>query len=178
MTALAVTRERERGTMENLLAMPVRPLEVMAGKIIPYVLIGGVQVMVVLAAARLLFGVPFEGSLLLFGLATLLFITVNLAVGFTFSTVAQNQLQAMQMSFFFIMPSILLTGFAFPFRGMPGWAQAIGEAMPATHFLRVVRGVMLKGADLQQMSPEIAVLALSLVVVAAVAVSRYKVTLD
>jgi ABC-2 type transport system permease protein len=178
MTALAVTRERERGTMENLLAMPVRPIEVMAGKIAPYILIGTVQVMVVLAAARLLFDVPFVGSYGLFCAATLLFITVNLAIGFTFSTIARNQLQAMQMSFFFIMPSILLTGFAFPFRGMPGWAQAIGEAMPATHFLRVVRGVMLKGADLQQMSPEIAVLALTLVIVAAVAVSRYKVTLD
>jgi ABC-2 type transport system permease protein len=178
MTALAVTRERERGTMENLLAMPVRPIEVMAGKIAPYILIGTVQVMVVLAAARVLFDVPFVGSYGLFCAATLLFITVNLAIGFTFSTIARNQLQAMQMSFFFIMPSILLTGFAFPFRGMPGWAQAIGEAMPATHFLRVVRGVMLKGADLQQMSPEIAVLALSLVVVAAVAVGRYKVTLD
>ncbi|RPH74360.1 MAG: ABC transporter permease [Hyphomicrobiales bacterium] len=178
MTALAVTRERERGTMENLLAMPVRPIEVMAGKIAPYILIGTVQVMVVLAAARVLFDVPFVGSYGLFCAATLLFITVNLAIGFTFSTIARNQLQAMQMSFFFIMPSILLTGFAFPFRGMPGWAQAIGEAMPATHFLRVVRGVMLKGADLQQMSPEIAVLALTLVIVAAVAVSRYKVTLD
>ncbi len=108
----------------------------------------------------------------------LLFITVNLAIGFTFSTIARNQLQAMQMSFFFIMPSILLTGFAFPFRGMPGWAQAIGEAMPATHFLRVIRGVMLKGADLQQMSPEIAVLGLTLVIVVTVAVGRYKVTLD
>jgi ABC-2 type transport system permease protein len=178
MTALAVTRERERGTMENLLAMPVRPIEVMAGKIAPYILIGTVQVMVVLAAARVLFDVPFVGSYGLFCAATLLFITVNLAIGFTFSTIARNQLQAMQMSFFFIMPSILLTGFAFPFRGMPGWAQAIGEAMPATHFLRVVRGVMLKGADFQQMSPEIAVLALTLVIVAAVAVSRYKVTLD
>jgi ABC-2 type transport system permease protein len=178
MTALAVTRERERGTMENLLAMPVRPIEVMAGKIAPYILIGTVQVMVVLAAARVLFDVPFVGSYALFCTATLLFITVNLSIGFTFSTIARNQLQAMQMSFFFIMPSILLTGFAFPFRGMPGWAQAIGEAMPATHFLRVVRGVMLKGADFQQTAPEIAVLALTLVIVAAVAVSRYRVTLD
>jgi ABC-2 type transport system permease protein len=178
MTALAVTRERERGTMENLLAMPVRPMEVMAGKIIPYVLIGAVQVMVVLAAAKLLFGVPFEGSLALFAIATLLFITVNLAIGFTFSTVAQNQLQAMQMSFFFLMPSILLSGFAFPFRGMPGWAQVIGEALPVTHFLRVVRGLMLKGASAPQIAPELAVLSLMLTIVVALAISRYRETLD
>ena len=178
MTALAVTRERERGTMENLLAMPVRPIEVMAGKIAPYILIGGVQVAVVLLAARVLFGVPFTGSFLLFGVATLLFITVNLAIGFAFSTIAQNQLQAMQMSFFFLMPSILLSGFAFPFRGMPGWAQAIGEVIPATHFLRIVRGLMLKAATAPQLANELAILAFSLVVVAAIAISRYRVTLD
>jgi ABC-2 type transport system permease protein len=178
MTALAVTRERERGTMENLLAMPVSAMEVMAGKITPYIVIGGVQVTVVLTAARLLFGVPFEGSPVLFGVATLLFITVNLAIGFTFSTIAQNQLQAMQMSFFFLMPSILLTGFAFPFRGMPGWAQAIGEALPATHFLRIVRGLMLKAASFDQVATELAVLALTLVIVSAIAISRYRVTLD
>jgi ABC-2 type transport system permease protein len=178
MTALAVTRERERGTMENLLAMPVRPIEVMFGKIAPYIVIGTVQVAVVLVAAKLLFGVPFEGTPLLFGAATVLFITVNLAVGFTFSTIAQNQLQAVQMSFFFLMPAILLSGFAFPFRGMPGWAQVIGEALPATHFIRIVRGVMLKGASLDQVAGEIAVLAFMLVVVATVAVSRYRVTLD
>jgi ABC-2 type transport system permease protein len=178
MTALAVTRERERGTMENLLAMPVRPLEVMAGKIAPYVLIGAVQVAVVLTAAKVLFQVPFEGSAPMFAAATLLFITLNLAIGFTFSTVAQNQLQAMQMSFFFLMPSILLSGFAFPFRGMPDWAQAVGEVLPATHFLRVVRGIMLKGASLSQIAGEVAVLGLMLVIVWAVAISRYRVTLD
>lgn len=178
MTALAVTRERERGTMENLLSMPVRPLEVMAGKIAPYILIGGVQVAVVLGAARILFGVPFEGSFVLFGIATLLFITVNLAIGYTFSTVAQNQLQAMQMSVFFLMPSILLSGFAFPFRGMPGWAQAIGEALPVTHFLRVVRALMLKAATASQVAPELAVLSLMLVMVVALAISRYRETLD
>jgi ABC-2 type transport system permease protein len=178
MTALAVTRERERGTMENLLAMPVRPIEVMAGKIAPYILIGGVQVAVVLIAAKILFGVPFVGNFPLFGAATLLFITVSLALGFTFSTIAQNQLQAVQMSFFFLMPSILLSGFAFPFRGMPGWAQALGEALPVTHFLRAVRGVMLKGADASQMAGELAVLGLMLIVVAALAISRYRVTLD
>ena len=178
MTALAVTRERERGTMENLLAMPVRPLEVMAGKIAPYILIGAVQVAVILAASRLLFGVPFEGSFLIFAIGTLLFITVNLALGFTFSTIAENQLQAVQMSFFFLMPSILLSGFAFPFRGMPDWAQVIGEALPNTHFVRIMRGLMLKGASFDQIAPEVAVLALMLLVVGAVAMARYRVTLD
>ncbi len=178
MTALAVTRERERGTMENLLAMPVRPIEVMVGKIAPYIIIGAIQVSVVLIAAKILFGVPFAGSFTLFGVATLLFITVNLALGFTFSTISQNQLQAVQMSFFFLMPSILLSGFAFPFRGMPEWAQAIGEALPVTHFLRIVRGLMLKGASFEQIASEVAVLVLMLVIVSVVAISRYRVTLD
>lgn len=178
MTALAVTREHERGTMENLLAMPVRPIEVMVGKIAPYIVIGAIQVSVVLIAANILFGVPFVGSFALFGVATLLFITVNLALGFTFSTISQNQLQAVQMSFFFLMPSILLSGFAFPFRGMPGWAQAIGEALPVTHFLRIVRGLMLKGANFEQIASEVAVLLLMLVIVSALAISRYRVTLD
>ena len=178
MTALAVTRERERGTMENLLAMPVKPIEVMAGKIAPYVLIGAVQVAVIVGAARVLFGVPFVGGFGLFAVATLLFITINLAIGFAFSTLAQNQLQAMQMSIFFLLPSILLSGFAFPFRGMPVWAQAIGETIPATHFLRIVRGLMLKGATASQLSEELAVMALMLVIVVALAISRYKVTLD
>jgi len=178
MTALSVTRERERGTMENLLSMPVRPLEVMIGKIAPYIVIGGVQVAVVLIAAQILFGVPILGDLTLLMAATLLFITVNLAVGFTFSTVAQNQLQAMQMSFFFMMPSILLSGFAFPFRGMPEWAQIIGETLPATHFLRIVRGVMLKGADASEIASAIIALFILLAFVSAVALSRYRVTLD
>ncbi|MFO1033318.1 MAG: ABC transporter permease [Hyphomicrobiales bacterium] len=178
MTALAVTREYERGTMENLLAMPVKPLEVMVGKIAPYVIIGGVQVAVVLVASALLFQVPFLGNPAFFGLATLLYITVNLAVGYTFSTVARNQLQAMQLSFFFMLPSILLSGFAFPFRGMPLWARLIGEALPATHFIRITRGVMLKGASFAQMAPEVLALALMLVIVGSVAVSRFRVTLD
>ncbi len=177
-TALAVTREYERGTMENLLAMPVKPLEVMAGKILPYVLIGAVQVAVVLTASRILFNVPFLGAPWLFGVATLLFITVNLAIGFTFSTVARNQLQAVQMSIFFMLPSILLSGFAFPFRGMPGWAQTLGTILPATHFIRISRGIMLKGATFAQLGSEVSVLALMLVIVGAVAVSRYRVTLD
>mgnify|MGYP001267570442 CR=1 FL=1 len=178
MTALAVTRERERGTMENLLAMPVRPLEVMIGKITPYVLVGYVQVLVILLAARLLFAVPFQGSVLVLSSATLLFIAANLAVGFTFSTVARNQLQAMQMSFFFFLPSLLLSGFMFPFRGMPGWAQALGELLPLTHFLRVVRGVLLKGSGPAEILPELAPIAAFLLAVSVVALRRYRQTLD
>lgn len=178
MTSLAVTRERERGTMENLLAMPIKPVEVMIGKIAPYILIGCVQVVVIIAVAKLLFNVPIVGSLPILALATLLFITVNLAVGFTFSTIAENQLQAMQMSFFFLLPSILLSGFAFPFRGMPLWAQYIGEALPNTHFLRIVRGVMLKGATVSEIASEMLALVVLIAIVSAVALSRYKVTLD
>jgi len=178
MTALAVTRERERGTMENLLAMPVRPIEVMIGKIVPYIVIGAVQVTVILLVSRLLFDVAVQGSVVLLATGTALFITVNLAIGFTISTLTQNQLQAMQASFFMMLPSILLSGFMFPFRGMPVWAQWIGEALPATHFMRVVRGVMLKGAGFDDISTELAALLAMLLIVSLVAVSRYKVTLD
>ena len=178
MTALAVTRERERGTMENLLAMPVRPIEVMIGKIVPYIAIGAVQVVVILLVAWLLFGVGVEGSLLLFCLGTALFITANLAIGFTISTLTQNQLQAMQASFFLMLPSILLSGFMFPFRGMPAWAQWIGEGLPATHFMRIVRGVMLKGAGFGSISAELAALLAILLIVSMLAISRYRVTLD
>jgi ABC-2 type transport system permease protein len=178
MTALAVTRERERGTMENLLSMPVRPIEVMIGKILPYVAIGAVQVAVFLLVARFLFDVGVEGSLALLSIGTVLFITVNLALGFTISTVTQNQLQAMQASMFVFLPSILLSGFMFPFAGMPQWAQFLGQGMPATHFIRIVRGVMLKGADLNDISTELAALFVILLVVSGLAISRYKVTLD
>jgi ABC-2 type transport system permease protein len=178
MTALAVTRERERGTMENLLAMPVRPIEVMIGKIVPYIGIGSVQVIVILLISRLMFGIETEGSVALLGLGTALFITVNLAIGFTISTVTQNQLQAMQASFFFMLPSILLSGFMFPFRGMPHWAQWLGEVLPATHFMRVVRGLMLKGAGFDDVSFELAAMVGLLLLVSAVAISRYRVTLD
>ncbi|HEX9525117.1 MAG TPA: ABC transporter permease, partial [Reyranella sp.] len=178
MTALAVTRERERGTMENLLAMPVRPIEVMIGKIVPYIAIGAVQVVVILLVARLLFGVGVQGSLALFCLGSALFITANLAIGFTISTLTQNQLQAMQASFFLMLPSILLSGFMFPFRGMPAWAQWLGEVLPATHFMRIVRGVMLKGAGLGSISAELAALLAILLIVSTLAISRYKVTLD
>ena len=178
MTALAVTREREHGTMETLLATPVRPIEVMIGKIVPYIAIGAVQVVVILLVAWLLFGVGVQGSLALFCLGTALFITANLAIGFTISTLTQNQLQAMQASFFLMLPSILLSGFLFPFRGMPAWAQWIGEALPATHFMRIVRGVMLKGAGFGSISAELAALLAILLIVSTLAISRYRVTLD
>ena len=178
MTALAMTRERERGTMENLLATPVRPFEVMAGKIVPYILIGYVQVVVILVAARALFQVPMVGSLALLSALLVLFIAANLAVGFTFSTLARNQLQAMQMTFFFFLPSMLLSGFMFPFRGMPGWAQAIGEVLPLTHFLRIVRGILLKGSHWNDIALEVAALAVFLVAAGAIAMARYRETLD
>ncbi len=178
MTALAVTREQERGTMENLLAMPVRPFEVMIGKILPYMLVGWIQVAVVLAAATLLFGVPMLGSFWLLAGALLLYILANLTVGFTFSTLARNQLQAMQMTFFFFLPSILLSGFMFPFRGMPAWAQAIGEVLPLTHFLRIVRGIMLKGTGPAEIWPDVWPLLLFLLAAGTFAMVRYRRTLD
>jgi ABC-2 type transport system permease protein len=178
MTALAVTRERERGTMENLLAMPVRPFEVMLGKIVPFVVVGYVQVLLIVVAARLLFDVPIVGSLGLLSAVLILFIAANLAVGFTFSTLARNQLQAMQMSFFFFLPSMLLSGFMFPFRGMPDWAQAVGEILPLTHFLRIVRGILLKGNGIAEIAAEVLALALFLTVVTVVALKRYRQTLD
>lgn len=178
MTSMAVTRERERGTMENLLAMPLRPIEVMIGKILPYLVIGVVQAVIIISMAQLVFQVPLVGSLWLIALTTLLFIAVNLSLGFLFSTVAETQLQAMQMSFFYILPSILLSGFMFPFRGMPGWAQVLGEAIPVTHFLRVIRGVMLKGWQLENAGPELLVLGLMLAVLGSLAIWRYRDTLD
>ena len=178
MTSLAVTRERERGTMENLLAMPLQPAEVMLGKILPYVVVGYVQVSVVLLAARYLFGVPMLGSILLLSLALLAFIGANLSVGFTFSTLARNQLQAMQLTFFFFLPSILLSGFMFPFAGMPGWARVVGEVLPLTHFLRIVRGVLLKGNGPAEIWPNVWPLLLFMTVVSTVALKRYRRTLD
>jgi ABC-2 type transport system permease protein len=178
ITALAITRERERGTMENLLAMPVRPFEVLIGKIIPYILVGYIQVTLILVAARFLFDVPMLGSLALLLVATLVFIAANLAMGITFSTLARNQLQAVQMSFFFFLPSLLLSGFMFPFRGMPQWAQTIGEGFPLTHFLRIVRGILLKGNGFQDISSEIWPMALFAAIVLAIGVKRYRQTLD
>ncbi len=178
LTSLAMTRERERGTMENLLATPVRPFEVMVGKIAPYVVIGYLQLGVILTAAALLFEVPMEGSLVLLLAMIGVFMLSNLAVGFTFSTLARNQLQAMQMTFFFFLPSILLSGFMFPFRGMPGWAQTLGEVLPLTHFLRIVRGIMLKGHDVAHALPELWPLLAFLFVAGVVALRRYRQTLD
>ena len=178
MTALAMTREAERGTMENLLATPARPFEVMLGKIAPYIVIGYVQVSVILVAARLLFEVPMVGSVALLSGVMVLFIAAQLAVGFTFSTIARSQLQAMQLTFFYFLPSILLSGFMFPFRGMPGWAQAIGEVFPLTHFLRVVRGIMLKGNTLAEVTTHLWPIALFMVAAAAVALLRYRKTVD
>ncbi|MDD2841832.1 MAG: ABC transporter permease [Tolumonas sp.] len=178
MTALAVTREVERGTMENLLATPVRPLEVMLGKILPYVLIGFVQVGVILIAARLLFAVPFVGPASWLFLGILVFIAANLSVGITISSVARNQTQAMQMTFFFFLPSMLLSGFMFPFRGMPEWAQRIGELLPLTHFIRLIRGIMLKGNSVIEMWPHLWPLLLFLFTMLFVGVLRFRKTLD
>lgn len=178
MTAMAITRERERGTLENLLATPVRPLEVMVGKILPYMLIGYFQVLVVYAAARLLFGVPMLGSFALLSAALLLFMLALLAVGFTFSTLAASQVQSMQMTLFFFLPNILLSGFMFPFRGMPVWAQWIGEALPLTHFLRIVRAIMLKGAGPGEVLPHTLPIVAFIAVVGALALARYRQTLD
>ncbi len=178
ITGLAITRERERGTMENLLATPVRPFEVMVGKILPYIAVGYIQVSLILLAAHFIFHVPMVGSLLLLYAMALLFIAANLAVGITFSTLAKNQLQAVQMAFFFFLPSILLSGFMFPFRGMPPWAQAIGSCLPNTHFLRIVRGILLKGNGLAEIAPEIWPLLLFLAVAMTIGVTRYRQTLD
>ncbi len=178
LTSLAMTRERERGTLENLLATPVRPFEVMVGKIVPYVMIGYVQLAVILLAAVLLFEVPMVGSLALLMGVIGLFMLANLGVGFTFSTLARNQLQAMQMTFFFFLPSMLLSGFMFPYRGMPLWAQWLGEVLPLTHFLRAVRAIMLKGAGLGEIMTNLWPMALFLLVVGALALKRYRQTLD
>jgi ABC-2 type transport system permease protein len=178
ITALAITRERERGTMENLLATPVRPVEVIVGKVLPYIAVGYVQVTLILIAAKLLFGVPMVGSIPLLYCIALLFIAANLCMGITFSTLAKNQLQAMQMAFFFFLPSILLSGFMFPFRGMPVWAQWIGSCLPLTHFLRIVRGILLKGNGLSEIAPEIWPIAIFVAVAMTVSVKRYRQTLD
>lgn len=178
MTSLGVTREYERGTMESLLATPARPLEVMIGKLTPYVVVGVIQTMVILTLARALFATPMAGGWLALSLGVILFIIGSLSLGFLISTLARTQLQAMQMSFFYIMPSILLSGFMFPFRGMPAWAQVLGSGIPVTHFLRVVRGAMLKGLGLAEMWPSLSALGVFVVVVAAVAMARYRTTLD
>lgn len=178
MTSMALTRERERGTYENLLAMPTHPAEIMIGKIGPNILVGMLQSALVLLAAKLIFGVPMIGSLTLLGGVLVIFIAANLAVGYTFSTIARSQLQAMQMMVFFLLPAILLSGFAFPFRGMPVWAQWIGEVLPVTHFLRVVRGILLKGNGPAEIWPDVWPLILFLFAVLTIALLRFRRTLD
>lgn len=178
ITSMAVTRETEHGTMENLLAMPAKPLEVMVGKITPYIGVGAVQTVIILICAAFLFRVPFAGSLWLLVCGIVVFILANLCIGYTFSTIAKSQMQAMQMTFFFFLPSMLLSGFMFPFRGMPNWAQTIGEILPLTHFLRIIRGIMLKGAQFTDMQQEFLALGVFTLVVGIIAMLRYKRTLD
>ena len=177
-TALSVTREIERGTMESLLSMPITPVEVMLGKIVPYVLVGFIQATLIIGIGVLLFGVPVNGSLPLLALLSTLFITTNLAIGYTFSTIAQNQLQAMQMSLMFFLPSILLSGFMFPFAGMPVWAQYIGEGLPLTHYVRIVRAIMLKGATLPNLQYDTIALVALMLMAMTIAVMRFRRTLD
>jgi ABC-2 type transport system permease protein len=178
ITALAITRERESGTMENLLSTPLRPVEVIIGKIVPYIMVGYMQIFLILVAAKFLFDVPMVGSVPLLLTVAFLFIVAHLAVGITFSTIARNQRQAMQMGMFFFLPNILLSGYMFPFRGMPGWAQDIGECLPLTHFLRIVRGILLKGNGLLEITPDLWPIALFLVVMLAIGIKRYRQTLD
>jgi ABC-2 type transport system permease protein len=178
ITSIALTRETERGTMENLLATPVRPLEVMIGKTTPYVFVGAIQVVIVLLMSSLLFRIPFTGSAFAFFIGVTLFILANLMLGYLISTIAKTQMQAMQMTFFIFLPTILLSGFMFPFRAMPGWAQAIGEALPITHFLRMVREIVLKEAGLSDVAGDLWPLALILVVLASLALLRFRRTLD
>jgi ABC-2 type transport system permease protein len=177
-TALSVTREIERGTMENLLSMPITPVEVMLGKIAPYIFVGFIQATLIIGVGVLLFGVPIIGSLSLLAFLSTLFIAANLAIGYTFSTIAQTQLQAMQMSMMFLLPSMLLSGFMFPFAGMPAWAQWIGECIPLTHYLRIVRAIMLKGSTLLELKQDSLALGGLMIVVMAIAVSRFRRTLD
>jgi ABC-2 type transport system permease protein len=177
-TALSVTREVERGTMESLLSMPIRPVEVMLGKIIPYILVGFIQAFLIINIGVFLFGVPVLGNLFVLAVLSTLFITTNLAIGYTFSTIVQNQLQAMQMSMMFFLPSILLSGFMFPFAGMPVWAQYLGEGLPLTHYLRIVRAIMLKGATVQNLRYDTMALAALMLIAMIIAVTRFRRTLD
>jgi len=177
-TALSVTREIERGTMEALLAMPITPLEIMLGKIIPYVVVGFVQAALIIGTGVFLFHVPIYGSLMLLATLSTLFIAANLSIGYTFSTIAQNQLQAMQMSMMFFLPNILLSGFMFPFAGMPAWAQWIGEGLPLTHYIRIVRAIMLKGATFEDLHYDAMALFVLMLIAMTIAVLRFRRTLD
>ncbi|HTV27862.1 MAG TPA: ABC transporter permease [Xanthobacteraceae bacterium] len=178
VTTLAVTRERERGTLENLMAMPVRPIEIMLAKMAPYILIGYIQVLLILGISALVFQLPIRGSIPLLLVALGLFIASNLALGLTFSTVATNQMQAIQMAQFTLLPSFLLSGFFFPFSGMPIWAQWIGELMPMTHAIRIIRGMLLKGNGVGEIAPELWPMALFTLIVMGIAAWFYRETLD
>ena len=178
MTSMALTRESERGTMENLLAMPASPAEIMLGKVLPYLAVGAVQVAVVLIAAKLLFSVPFVGDLTLLLTSVLIFVLALVLLGYLISTAARTQMQAMQLTFFFFLPSLLLSGFMFPYRGMPDWAQTLGEIFPLTHFLRIIRAVMLKGAEPAAIATPLAALVIFVVLFAALALARFRRTLD
>ncbi len=177
-TALSVTREIERGTMENLLSMPITPVEIMLGKIIPYIMVGFIQAAMIIGTGVLLFGVPILGSLFVLAALSTLFIATNLSIGYTFSTIAQNQLQAMQMSIMFFLPNILLSGFMFPFAGMPNWAQWVGEALPLTHYLRIVRAIMLKGSSVADLHYDAAAMLVLMLFAMTIAVTRFRRTLD
>ena len=177
-TALSVTREIERGTMENLLSMPITPVEIMLGKIVPYIMVGFIQATMIIGTGVLLFGVPILGSLFVLAALSTLFIATNLSIGYTFSTIAQNQLQAMQMSLMFFLPNILLSGFMFPFAGMPNWAQWVGEALPLTHYLRIVRAIMLKGSSVANLHYDAAAMLFLMLVAMTIAVTRFRRTLD
>lgn len=178
ITSMAMTRETERGTLENLLAFPAKPSEVMIGKITPYVAVGAVQTIIILFMAHNVFNVPFAGDMWILMIGVIIFVIANLALGFTFSTLAKTQMQAMQLTFFFFLPSILLSGFMFPFRGMPGWAQHIGELLPLTHFLRIVRGVMLKGVSFNDIHQPMIAMSIFTLIISVVAMLRYRRTLD
>ncbi len=178
MTAMALTRETERGTMENLLAMPATPLEIMLGKVVPYLVVGAVQVVVVLVAARLMFDVPFVGSLGLLLFGVFIFVAALVVLGYLISTIARTQMQAMQLTFFFFLPSLLISGFMFPYRGMPGWAQVLGEIFPLTHFLRLIRAVMLKGAGIADIQGPLIALTIFAVGLSFLALVRFRRTLD
>ena len=177
-TALSVTREIERGTMENLLSMPITPVEIMLGKIIPYIMVGFIQATMIIGTGVLLFHVPILGSLFMLAALSTLFIATNLSIGYTFSTIAQNQLQAMQMSLMFFLPNILLSGFMFPFAGMPNWAQWVGEALPLTHYLRIVRAIMLKGSSIADLHYDAAAMLVLMLFAMTIAVTRFRRTLD
>ena len=177
-TALSVTREIERGTMENLLAMPIRPLEIMLGKITPYIGIGFLQAALIVVAAVVLFGVPILGDVSELAVLTTLFVATNLSIGYTFSTLAQNQLQAVQMAMMFFLPNMLLSGFLFPFAGMPKWAQYVGETLPVTHYVRIVRSIMLKGSSLADLQVDAVALVALMLVAMTIAVTRFRRTLD